>query len=163
MNEQRTDDHPDRIAGLADRAIGTRRPVHLWLIGLFALVWNAGSAIDYVLTQSANPAYLSNFTTDQLSYFGSFPVWVDVGWAFAVWGGLIGSLLLLLRKKSAVAAFLLSLIGMVMTGVWQFALAPVGPADIMGTAAVVMTALIWIVAIGLAAYAIDMARRGILH
>ena len=75
----------------------------------------------------------------------------------------VGSLLLLFRKRQAVTAFALSVAGLIATGIWQFALAPAGPAAIMGTAALVVTVLIWIVALALLSYAFDMRRRGVLR
>lgn len=44
-------------------------PWHLWLIGVVALLWNAMGAFDYVMTQTRNDAYTSNFTAEQLAFF----------------------------------------------------------------------------------------------
>jgi hypothetical protein len=46
-----------------------------------------------------------------LAYMDTYPAWADALWAFGVWGGLLGSLLLLLRRRWAVPAFLVSLLG----------------------------------------------------
>ncbi len=44
-------------------------PWHLWVIGIVALVWSALGAMDYVMTQTRNEAYMSGFTPEQLSFF----------------------------------------------------------------------------------------------
>jgi hypothetical protein len=80
-------------------------PWHLWLIGVVALVWSAMGAMDYVMTQTRNEAYMSAFTPEQLSFFYGIPAW-----AIAVWGGVLGALLLLIRRRHAVWVFLASLI-----------------------------------------------------
>ncbi len=49
-----------------------RRPLHLWVIGVVALLWNAMDAFDYVMTQTKNEAYMSAFTLEQLSFFTVF-------------------------------------------------------------------------------------------
>ena len=46
----------------APRAQST--PVHLWIIGVIALLWNAMGAYDYLMTQTQNEAYMSNFTPE---------------------------------------------------------------------------------------------------
>ena len=90
-------------------------PRHVWVVGGIALLWNAFGAMDYVMTQTKNEAYMSSFTPEQLEFFYGFPAWVVAAWAIAVWGGVVGSVLLLVRKRFAVQAFLASLIGMVIT------------------------------------------------
>ena len=57
-----------------------RTPWHLWVIGVVALLWNAMGALDYVMTQTRNEEYMSNFTPEQLSFFYGFPAWVDAAW-----------------------------------------------------------------------------------
>ena len=83
----------------SEQGLTQKTPWHLWVVGLISLLWNAMGVLDYVMTMSKNEAYLSEFTQEQLDYFFSFPTWVVVSWTVAVWGSLLGSLLLLLRKR----------------------------------------------------------------
>jgi hypothetical protein len=78
-----------------------------------------------------------------------------------VWGGLAGSLLLLVRSKHAVTMFALALAGLFVTTVDQFVLSP-PPADLTTTRMLLMVLLIWAVAIALFVYARDMQKRGVL-
>jgi hypothetical protein len=57
--------------GTADGAV--RTPWHLWVVGAVSLLWNAMGAFDYLMTQSRAEWYMSQFTAEQLDYFGSFP------------------------------------------------------------------------------------------
>ena len=50
-----------------------RTPMHLWVVGALATLWNAFGAFDYVMTQTHNEKYLANFTDPQRAYFDSFP------------------------------------------------------------------------------------------
>jgi len=68
--------------------------------------------MDYVMTQTKNEAYMSGFTPEQLAFFYSFPV---SAWAIGVWGGLLGAVLLLVRRRLAVWVYLASFMGMVVT------------------------------------------------
>ncbi|MEX0892485.1 MAG: hypothetical protein WEB88_09975 [Gemmatimonadota bacterium] len=64
-----------------------RTPVHLWVIGALALLWNSVGAFDYLMTQTRNEGYMGQFSAEQLEYFYGFPTWVVAFWALAVWGG----------------------------------------------------------------------------
>ena len=83
-----------------------------WPVSVAALVWSVISAADYVLTKLQIAAYVSAFTPDQLDYFDTLPVWVNLGWALGVWAGLAGAFLLLTRARSAAALFALSFGGL---------------------------------------------------
>ncbi len=98
----------DSSAG-AERA---RAPVHLWIVGVVALLWSLTGAFDYLATQLKLDFYMSQFTEEQLDYFYGFPAWAVAGWAFGVWGGLAGAVGLLLRRSWAVWAFAVSLAGL---------------------------------------------------
>ena len=77
-------------------------PWHLWAVGILALLWSAGGALDYTATKLQLDAYMGQFTEEQLEYFYGFPVWMVAAWACAVWGGLLGAVMLLLRRSWAV-------------------------------------------------------------
>lgn len=136
-------------------------PWHLWLVGVIALLWNAVGAMDYVMTQTKNEAYMSSFTPEQLEFFYGFPTWVVAAWAVAVWGSVIGSVLLLSRKGVAVQAFLVSLIAMVVTTIHNYVLS--NGFEIVGDPfALAFTAVIFLVAVALFLYARAMHQRGVL-
>jgi len=139
----------------------TKVPRHLWIVGVLAVLWNAMGAMDYTATQFRVEAYLSGYTPEQLAYFFGFPAWAVATWAIAVWSALVASLGLLLRKAWAVWLFGVSIVAMMITGIYNFALSE-GIA-LMGTGALAFTAVIWIVAFGLFFYARAMARRGVLR
>ena len=138
----------------------TKAPVHLWIVGILAVLWNAVGCFDYFATQSQMEAYMSQFTPEQLEYFYGFPVWVDASWAIAVWGSLLASLLLLLRKAWAVWLFGLAILGMAGTSLYSFVLSD-GMA-LMGSGAAIFTAVIWVIALFLFFYSRAMAKRGVL-
>ena len=144
----------------AVHAIG--RPIHLWLVGVISLLWNAFGAFDYVMTQTRNAAYLANFTSEQRAYFDSFPPLVVSLWAIGVWGALAGSLLLLGRSRHAAAAFTISLAGLAGSTIAQFAV--LNAPDSLRTAGMIaMNLVIWAVAIALLIYARRLSAAGVLR
>lgn len=137
-----------------------RTPWHLWAVGIVGLLWNAVGAFDYVMTQTQNEGYMSQFTAEQLAFFYGFPAWVVATWAIAVWGGVLGTILLLLRKRLAVGVFLVSFLAMIATSIHNFLLSD--GLEVLGGPGLLFTALIFVVALGLWLYAQAMARRGVL-
>lgn len=138
-----------------------RTPRHLWVIGVVSLLWNTMGAFDFVMTQTRNEAYMSSFTPEQLSFFYGFPAWVVAAWAVGVWGGVLGSLMLLFRRRQAVWIFLASLAAIVVTTFQNLVLsngmAVVGDAFSLG-----FTATIFVIALMLFLYARAMQKRNIL-
>jgi len=138
-----------------------KAPWHFWVISIVGFLWSLMGAMDYVMTQTRNEEYMSGFTPEQLEFFYGFPVWVVASWAIAIWGEVLGTLLLILRKSSAIFALLASLIAMFITFVHNYILSN-GLEVIGSTFELVFTGVIIIVAIGLYLYAKAMDKNGIL-
>ena len=139
-----------------------RTPVHLWIVGLLAVLWNGFGCFDYLMTQTANADYLAMFSEEARAYFESYPAWMEGAWAVGVWGGLIGSLLLLARSRWAVVAFGLSLLGLAAGTTYQYVLSS-PPAEMSTPGMIAMNVAIWVVCIGLFVYAREMRRKGVLR
>jgi hypothetical protein len=137
-------------------------PWHLWVIAVIALLWNSMGAYDYLMTETRNSSYMSAFTPAQLAYFYSFPAWVIATWALSVWGGVLGSIALLLRRRWAVPVFAISLVTLVATFFHNFVLSN-GAAVIGGAGGFVFSAAIFLVAVALLIYARRLARKGTLR
>ena len=94
-----------------------KAPIHLWIVGLLSLLWNAMGCTDYWMIRTRNMEWIAQTPgvtpEEMLAWVDSFPIWAQVGWALGVWMGLAGSVLLLLRKRWAVEAYGLSLLGAV--------------------------------------------------
>ena len=140
-----------------------KTPWHIWVVGGVTLLWNAMGAMDYVMTQTRNEAYMAAFTPEQLEYFYGFPSWVQGTWAIAVWGSVLGSLLLLLRHRAAVPVFAVAFLAMLATTVHNFLLSDVSMADVTGPEALIFSAVIFAVALLLYIYARAMRQRGHLR
>ena len=135
-------------------------PWHLWLIGIVALLWNLMGAVDYVMTQTRNASYMARFDQAQLDYFYGLPAWFVFFWALAVWGSVLGSVLLLLRKRAAVGVFAVSFVSMLVTSVYSFGLS--AGREVMGAGGLVFSLVIFVVALALVLYSQALRRREIL-
>ena len=142
------------------RTARAKTPVHLWIVGILSLLWNAMGAFDYLATQLELESYMSGFSEEQLEYFYGFPAWATSFWAIAVWSALAGSVGLLLRKKWSVWAFGVAIVGLLMTSIYNFGMS--NGAEIMGTGAVIFSVIIWVISIFLLGYACALSKRGVL-
>src|SRR6476646_8640666 len=84
---------------MATNVEGRATPVHLWIVGILSLLWNAFGCFDYFMTETANQAYLAKMPADSLAYMNALPGWLTAFWAIGVWGGLAASVLLLMRSR----------------------------------------------------------------
>ena len=141
----------------------TRTPWHLWVVGVVGLLWNAYGCFDYTMTQLEGDAWLRSMkmTEAQMAYFNAMPAWTHGAWAIGVWGGLLGSALLLLRMKWAFHLFVASLLGLVASLIYQYGLS--NGMEVGGTSGVVMYAVILAACLFFIWYARMMSKRGVLR
>lgn len=137
-------------------------PWHLWVVGVLSVLWNAFGVFDFVMTESHNVAYLSAFTPAQLEYLESFPIWLMAVWGLSVWAALIGAVLLLLRRRLAVAMFFASLLAMVATFFHNYVLTD-GLAVMGGIGGLVFAVVILVIGVLLLVYARRLAGSGVLR
>jgi hypothetical protein len=138
----------------------SKTPIHLWIVGVLALLWNLMGAFDYLAAKLQLDFYMSKFTEQQLEYFYGFPKLITAFWAFAVWGAVVGSIGLLLRKKWAVWAFAVACTGMVFTTIYNYGMT--NGAEVMGSTGVIFSIVIWIIALFLLYYSWSQAKKGVL-
>lgn len=105
----------------------TKAPLSYWIITAVSLLWNGFGATDYTMSRMHNREWLAGSGADpdaMLAWIDSFPLIADIAWALGVWGSFAGSLLLLARSRHAVGAFLVSLVGAVVSFGYQLASTP---------------------------------------
>ena len=139
-----------------------RPPWHLWVVGVVALLWNAFGCVDYTMTQLQGDVWLDQFgmTEVQIAYFHTMPAWTFAAWAIGVWGGALGAVLLLLRRKWALHAFVASFLGWLAGVIYAFGMS--NGLEVMGN--------VWPMQIVIGAaclffiwYAWMMSKRGVLR
>jgi len=140
-------------------------PVSFWIVAVLSAFWNGFGAYDYIMTRMRDVAYLDGVTNGKgqamLQWLDSQSVIVQVGWPLGIWGSVAGSLLLLLRSRHAATAFLLSLVGAVVSMGLEYAQGI--PSDFSSTAQTVMTLVILVVIVALWRYSRSATAKGILR
>lgn len=144
-------------------AISPATPKHLWIVGILSLLWNGFGGYDYTMSHTGGLAYFESMGLDAAAYawFQEFPVWATAAWAIGVWGSVLGSILLLMRSRHAATAFLISIIGAVISFGYQFTSAR--PPSLEGGMATAMPVVILIVIALQWYYARRQAAAGVLR
>lgn len=82
-----------------------------WVIAVVGLIFNLMGCINYV--SQMNPENVASMPEVYRAIVESRPAWGTGAFAIAVFGGLLGCLLLLLKKAVAVYVFIVALVGAV--------------------------------------------------
>lgn len=93
-----------------------------WVVSVVALVWNAMGVVAYLGTVMMTPEAREAMTEPQRALLDATPAWATGAFALAVWGGTLGSLLLVLRKKLATTVLIVSFAGILVQMFHAFAL-----------------------------------------
>lgn len=130
-----------------------RKPsIWYWVICVLGLLWGLGGGYDYIMTVTENADYMARVPVETLEYYNTFPDWLIWPWAVAIWGGVLGWVLMLLRMKIAIPVFWVTLVGLLINMIY-FGLT--GGYPIMG----LMGAIMMMVVLAIAVFAVWFSRR----
>ncbi len=91
----------------------SKPPIWYWVVSVLALVWNLMGVFAYLSQAYASNDVLEEIANAAKELVNPTPAWVTAAFAIAVFGGAIGSVLLLLRKSLAGTMFIVSLLGVI--------------------------------------------------
>ncbi len=84
----------------------TKAPWHFWVIGVLAALWYLSGAVTIQLAEIGR---LPDIKPDEAAYYAAKPLWLSITTGIATYGSLLASILLLMRRASAVAVFSVAL------------------------------------------------------
>ena len=140
-----------------------KTPWHLWVIGGISLLVNAFPALDFTMTNMQNEFWLSPLTAAQRDFILGAPLWSNICWALGGFGAFIGSVLLLMRSRHAVTAYLVSIVGLAGSTLYQHVLNGATTARLFEGVALIVTLVIWVIMLALLFYARAMRAKGVLR
>lgn len=102
-------------------ANSTNKPTTaFWVIAVVALIWNLMGVMAYLGQAYMTDEALAVLPEAERAINENYPAWATAAFAIAVFGGTIGCILLLLRKKMATTLFIVSLIGILVQMTYNF-------------------------------------------
>ena len=98
----------------------TKPSTSFWVISVIALLWNAMGVKAYLDQAYVTDSFKAMYNEEQLKMIAEAPAWATGAFAIAVFGGFLGCVLLLMRKKLAKTIFMVSLIGILVQMYYNF-------------------------------------------
>jgi len=136
----------------------TKLPVWYWIVGGLALVWNLMGVAAYVAQVTMSEEALAALPEAERALYETVPAWAVGAFALAVFGGALGCLLLLLRKRLAMPALVVSLVGVLVQMSHSFFIAD--SMEVYGPGATVMPIMVVVIAILLVWHTRSSTARG---
>lgn len=101
----------------------TNKPTStFWIISVTALLWNIMGVAAYLGQAYMTDEVLAALPDAEQTYYTNIPAWVTAAFAISVFSGTLGCIALLLRKKLAIALFIISLVTVLIQFVYNFIL-----------------------------------------
>jgi hypothetical protein len=101
----------------------------------------------YIAQVTMSAEALQALPDNERALYESVPAWATAAFAIAVWGGALGSVLLLLRRKLATSILIVSFFGIIVQMVHSFGMA--NSIEVYGPGGMVMPVMILIFGAGL--------------
>ena len=138
--------------------VAPKRALGFWLIGVFALVWNLIGVAFWYMQTNMTAERLALMSESDRQIYEATPGWLNIAFAVAVFGGVLGALGLLMKKRWAGTMLLLSLIALLVQMIGAYVVTPAWA--VYGPAGLVMPAVFVLIAMFLLWYANKAQARG---
>ena len=117
----------------------TKPHFSFWIIAVAGLVWNLLGCLNYIA--QTNPDTVAQMPEVYQVIIAGRPAWATAAFAIGVFGGAVGCILLLLRKRVALPVLVISLLGVIVTSVFTLTIVGVSPSTLLSL--LVSGALLW--------------------
>lgn len=126
-----------------NEAANNRPPRSFYWVSGAALVWNLVGMMSYIAQVTMSPDALAALPEAQRALYANIPTWATSAYAIAVTAGVIGSLLLILRKAWAVPVFAISLLAVLVQMYHAFFMTSM--LEVMGPTSAILPALVIVI------------------
>lgn len=136
-------------------------PLWFWAVSAAMLLWNGLGAMAYIADATITVDALNALPEAERALRLSRPAWATAAFAVAVFGGVVGCLLLLVRSRWASPVLVLSLLGVAVQMTHAFLIA--NSYEVYGPPGLIMPALVLMFSLFLVWFARRARRRGWLR
>jgi len=136
----------------------TKPDTSFWIISVIALLWNLTGIISFAMDITMSPEALAALPDAQRELYESTPSWLKFVYGVAVFSGLLGCILLLLRKSSAKRVFIVSLAAILIQ--MLYSLFMTNSVEAFGVASIIMPVIVIGIAIFLVWYSGHATAKG---
>jgi len=129
-----------------------------WVISIIAFIWNLMGVFAYIAQVNMSDEIIAALPEAERTLYENVPSWVTGAFAIAVFGGALGCILLLLRKKLATSVLIISLIGIIAQMIYNFGMSKA--AEVYGPGGMIMPAMVVLIGVFLVWYAKQATAKG---
>lgn len=133
-------------------------PLWFWAVSAAMLLWNGLGTMAYVADATITADALNALPEAERALRASRPAWATAAFAVAVFGGVVGCLLLLVRSRWALPVLVLSLLGVAVQMTHAFLIA--NSYGVYGPVGLIMPALVLMFSLFLVWFARRARARG---
>lgn len=124
-----------------DATASAKAPASFWVVAGLGFLWNSFGAYLYTLARLDPASMMAAAPQAMQDYVAHMPLWANIGYGLGVWASFLGSVLMLLRSRHAVTAFLVSLLGALVSFAGQAMAGVLTPAE--PTVILVVIGFLW--------------------
>ncbi|RLD55753.1 MAG: hypothetical protein DRJ01_16200 [Bacteroidetes bacterium] len=88
-------------------------PKWFWAVAIFFLLWNIMGLLSFFSHTFISDEALAALPANERELYDDYPMWTTIIFAIAVLGGFLGAVFLVLKKKWAKMAFIISLLAII--------------------------------------------------
>lgn len=132
-----------------------------YVIAILALLWNLLGCLAFAMNVTMTEEDISALSRAEEMLYRTTPQWAIAGSALAVLSGTLGCIAMLLKHRWAVAAFALSLVGLLVQDFHMFVLSDA--VEVYGMTVPIMQGLVLIIAIALLMWSRRASARGVIR
>ncbi len=122
-----------------------KAPTWFRVVAIVALIWNAFGLFVFLSQMFITEEALAAMEEADRQMMLTRPIWATAGFGLGVIAGTLGSVLLVMKKKSAAPVLLLSLLGIVVQQIHGFFMS--NYVEMVGVAAIIFPLLVLLIAI----------------
>ncbi len=135
-------------------------PTSFWIIGIVTLIWNLMGVFAYLQQAYMTVEDLAALPAEQQLLYENIPAWVTAAFALAVFGGALGCILLLFRKKIASYVFIISFFSILAQMTYNIFMSKA--LEVYGPGGMIMPIMVILVGAFLVWYSKKMESKGLL-
>jgi hypothetical protein len=128
------------------------------IFAILALLWNLMGIAAFVMQATISPQALAALPEAEQALYNNYPMWALIAFGAGVFGGALGSLLLVMKKNLAGPVLWISLIAVVIQMGYAVFIARVH--ELLGADALIMPVMVVVIAVYLVMLAAKAKRNG---
>jgi hypothetical protein len=138
-------------------------PAPRWftIFSLLALIWNLLGVSAFVMQATMSPEALAALPEAEQALYSNYPGWAMIAFGIGVIGGVLGSLLLILKKNLAGPVLWISLIGVLIQMGHSVFIAKFY--EVLGATSLIMPVMVVVIAAYLVVLAAKAKKNGWTH